>query len=668
MSAAATPPGITEAAYQQLSDEEKRRLGYQRPLSDAEFSQLTPEQLQNLGFAPKVSGAPADFGGSVYSSSTPIQSSLDTDQPGATRLPTGVTFQHQNTNGKMPSDTSNPPAAQIIAAPGQTVGANFTPPSASAWTPVDESAAAWKPVQEAAQPGSVPSTWDVLKGDTREIPLASDEAAGKQGLQTIVQGFRDAAKGMWDTLATPPKNTAEKEISGLSPAMLPLYRTLVGAGHTAQEATQIVGAVHDINNSADPEGTYAKVAQQTAGQGAGQALAALATEGVIKVAPKVPALAADAADAGASAVRAGTRTVNKVLPRLPEAAGSAAGYAAGHAMGLPEAGIAGAVIGRTVGKAVGQALPPIQIPGEGFGLPNRVEGGPSVVPESDTTGVAPPPKPTVAQPAPAEPKKLGDLLNDALGGKPLEPNVPLKNQASAKSTAASSDLPDGFTPVKSSAIQGYKYDPANQHFEVITNTGGRYGKMGITPDQVGAFEGADSKGRAWGVLKNSPGAISTKNGAPRAVPMEARSATPEDVAPGETAPASQPKPAASGDLTDLLQRSLDQATSSKPNYVYRARDADETGVPLQPNSRAQATSDLQQAMGFAEPGQRSGDWGQVVRIDLNKLKPSDYVIHPHPDGMQWVQFKRPLSESEVTPFAGKGVGAKQNVGSNQVNQ
>lgn len=94
--------------------------------------------------------------------------------------------------------------------------------------------------------------------------------------------------------------------------------------------------------------------------------------------------------------------------------------------------------------------------------------------------------------------------------------------------------------------------------------------MGITPDQVGAFEGANSKGRAWGVLKNSPGAISTKNGLPRAVPISARSATPEDLAPGEEEqPEAKPQAksaAASGDqdLTSILQKSLKEAIGKKP--------------------------------------------------------------------------------------------------------
>jgi hypothetical protein len=45
---------------------------------------------------------------------------------------------------------------------------------------------------------------------------------------------------------------------------------------------QIAGAIHDINQSDDPLGTYLKIAQKTVAQGAGQALTALAGEGVIK--------------------------------------------------------------------------------------------------------------------------------------------------------------------------------------------------------------------------------------------------------------------------------------------------------------------------------------------------------------------------------------------------
>jgi hypothetical protein len=154
----------------------------------------------------------------------------------------------------------------------------------------------------------------------------------------------------------------------------------------------------------------------------------------------------------------------------------------------------------------------------------------------------------------------GKTKYEAAGGKPLEPGVSLKNQRpqtnlqqqiqdaaepAAKQTPkapqtnlqqqinnAANPLPEGFTATPdSSALRGYKYDPDAQHFEVITNTGERFGRIGITPDQVEAFAKSESKGRAWPVLKNAPGAIPTKNGVPRTVQTSYRSASPDDVSP-----------------------------------------------------------------------------------------------------------------------------------------
>jgi hypothetical protein len=154
----------------------------------------------------------------------------------------------------------------------------------------------------------------------------------------------------------------------------------------------------------------------------------------------------------------------------------------------------------------------------------------------------------------------GKTKYEAAGGKPLEPGVSLKNQRpqtnlqqqindaaepAAKQTPkapqtnlqqqinnAANPLPEDFTATPdSSALRGYKYDPDAQHFEVITNTGERFGRIGITPDQVEAFAKSESKGRAWPVLKNAPGAIPTKNGVPRTVQTSYRSASPDDVSP-----------------------------------------------------------------------------------------------------------------------------------------
>jgi hypothetical protein len=205
-------------------------------------------------------------------------------------------------------------------------------------------------------------------------------------------------------------------------------------GHTAEDATQLAGAFHDINQSPDPVGTYAKVAQETAGQGAGQALTALATEGIGKAVPAIAGAAADAAsavgDKVAPAVRATTRAVNTALAKAPVAAASAAGYALGHATGLPEAGTVGAGIGAFLAKDI----PGPRIPGEGFGLPNRVTGGPATISpevEPPTSPAAPAPETPAA--AAAAPDNLPNTGN--LGAKNLSGESALRDVLSRQDNA-----------------------------------------------------------------------------------------------------------------------------------------------------------------------------------------------------------------------------------------
>lgn len=135
--------------------------------------------------------------------------------------------------------------------------------------------------------------------------------------------------------------------------------------------------------------------------------------------------------------------------------------------------------------------------------------------------------------------------------------------------------------------------------------------------------------------------------------------------------AAKASPASNQDLLDQLQASLEKAASIKaqknagvtlpdsntPRFVYRARDFGEEGVPLK-QSHAQAGSNFDRILQYAEPGQRGPDWGQVIRIDLSKLDPKDFVAKAGPTGETWVQFKRPLSENEVTPMTGQNASAK----------
>jgi hypothetical protein len=108
------------------------------------------------------------------------------------------------------------------------------------------------------------------------------------------------------------------------------------------------------------------------------------------------------------------------------------------------------------------------------------------------------------------------------------------------------------------------------------------------------------------------------------------------------------QPGAQAALRNVAQNATPETT---PNYVYRARDVGEQGVSTE--GHAQATSDLARAKEYAEPGMRSPEQGEVVKIDLNKLDPEDYAVQKHPSGADWVKFNRNLAENEVEPLTAK---------------
>jgi hypothetical protein len=162
----------------------------------------------------------------------------------------------------------------------------------------------------------------------------------------------------------------------------------------------------------------------------------------------------------------------------------------------------------------------------------------------------------VTKPTSAPPKPIGDLLNEGLGGKALKPNVPLRDQLSNSPTKIG--VSPGHTPVESSAIKSYKYDPATKEFETVTNTGAVYVHGDVSPEQVKAFENADSKGKAWNDIKNNSTYVGKVVNGKRvaAKPIIGRSASPTDV----------PPPSA-GDLTDVLKRSV--ASAKRPKSISR---------------------------------------------------------------------------------------------------
>lgn len=106
---------LLKAKYDGADLDERKRLGFVRRATPREFADANESH-----------GAPADFGGPVFTSSTPPVVSDDTDSGiPVTPMPTGVSFQKQNADGRLPLNTSRPRAAEF-AQPGlQTVGATM---------------------------------------------------------------------------------------------------------------------------------------------------------------------------------------------------------------------------------------------------------------------------------------------------------------------------------------------------------------------------------------------------------------------------------------------------------------------------------------------------------------------------------------------------------------
>ena len=134
---------------------------------------------------------------------------------------------------------------------------------------------------------SQPSVMDVLTQPTDKTDKEYLGYTGPAGVAgATIHGLSDVARGTEDAL------------SGAYQALRHPIDTAKAVASLPSEIAQVPGAIHDINQSPDPTGTYANVAQDTAAQGAGQALTALGTTGVIKAAPEV-------ANALPSAQRAG---------------------------------------------------------------------------------------------------------------------------------------------------------------------------------------------------------------------------------------------------------------------------------------------------------------------------------------------------------------------------
>lgn len=163
-------------------------------------------------------------------------------------------------------------------------------------------------------------------------------------------------------------------------------------------------------------------------------------------------------------------------------------------------------------------------------------------------------------PAPATARqftnKVGPMIDEGLGNPPtakpaVNPGQPIYRRTAASAapvpaegSVPTGNIPEGHTPVEdSTAVRSFKYDADAQELHIAPTKGYTYVYGDVSPDQATQFQNADSKGTAWGSIRNSNPLVAKihENGTRTAM-----------------------KPSAAGDdLTGVLQQSVDAAQKAK---------------------------------------------------------------------------------------------------------
>ena len=476
-------------------------------------------------------------------------------------------YDPQGNRGMIPSD-------QLTAAvkAGGKPGVNITAPDGT--------------------PGTVPADryLDAVKAGAKVQPLEQ---------QPIAPWWKEAGKTLWDNITGIPKALAAPDpMAQGSPIAKMLGDTSTPlsddekwklysqqtAAKDAQSAERVKehGHLYDLGASAmEMIGDPVAQQEQAAKEGnPGKVIGSAATVPAVAAATAGATRAAGEVAAAAPSLEDVTRTVQNVTPKQ---AGQALGAATGAGLGHGTLSAPGAYYGAKTGGGLAEGVlgteranQPI-FGGKGTNAPATqpeapapeliqgnalAQGAKPAVSQSDALASIPnktimelPPKAVNQALQELGPKtslselteranniaKLGDLLNQGLGGKELEPNVPLKNQGivTPKQTAGTaagasrdtgimaqvksehpewtlsqqlqeaakrakpSDLPAGHIPVESSALKSFKYDPQTQEFESVTQTGAHYIHGDVSPEQAAAFESASSKGKAWNTLRQN---------------------------------------------------------------------------------------------------------------------------------------------------------------------
>lgn len=184
---------------------------------------------------------------------------------------------------RSPQSANLPPGYTLDAPTGDSGGG--LPAGYTLDTPTSTTSTA----PSVAAPKAQPSFMNVLTQPTDKTDKeymgytgpAGVAGATIHGLSNVAHGTLDAIKGaasMFDPRTQPGENAFTK---------LPVVRAAMPLISAAKQVPEIPQAIRDINASADPLSHYANAAQDTAAQGAGQALTAAASEGAMRGVPKI---------------------------------------------------------------------------------------------------------------------------------------------------------------------------------------------------------------------------------------------------------------------------------------------------------------------------------------------------------------------------------------------
>lgn len=260
-----------------------------------------------------------------------------------------------------------------------------------------------------------PGFWSTLYGDAKGI-------AG--GVASTLSAASSAMAGNPGPMAAQSADTAQKVLDNMQhrrdEGRSLAYRTVAPVG-------DVIGVnTRGMEDAAD-QGDRAAIMAHATAAAAPAAAGAAASELTPFASRMAESLSIPSDSFVARAVRATAHGANTVLEKAPGSVGTAAGSAIGRATGIPGAIKIGGAAGYALGKEI---LPQVRIPGEGFGLPSRVIGGPKTIPPEAAAAATPGEAGTMAESVAAPKAAAASEAEPAAG---TVENVPRRTTISGES-------------------------------------------------------------------------------------------------------------------------------------------------------------------------------------------------------------------------------------------